>query len=83
MREYNEHPIYGIGVRGTGKEWFCKGLVFDAEDKVTEIKTLECSELPFATKKQAEDHGLKLCKSWIDEQRAGSESAAPPKTGAI
>lgn len=88
MHQYNEHPIYGIGVRGAGNEWFSKGLVFDAEDKVTEIKSLKCSELPFATKKKAEDHALKLCKLWIDEQRAGIESSdlpppAPQKTGAI
>jgi hypothetical protein len=74
MPQYNNHLIYGIGVRGPGKEWYCKGLIFDPEDKVTEIKTLESTELTFATKKKAEDHALKLCKSWIDKQRGGIES---------
>jgi len=74
MPQYNNHPIYGIGVRGSGKEWSCKGLIFDPDDKVTEIKSLELSELTFPTKKKAEDHALKLCKSWIDEHKAGIES---------
>jgi hypothetical protein len=87
MPQYHNHPIYGVGLRGPGKEWYCKGLIFDPENKVTEIKSLECAELTFATKKKAEDHALKLCKSWIDEQRDGIESSsltpsAPLKTDA-
>jgi hypothetical protein len=87
MNQYNSHLIYGIGVRGAGKEWYCRGLIFDPADKVTEIKRLECTELTFATKKTAELHALKLCKQWIDEQRGGSESSslapsAPLKAGA-
>jgi hypothetical protein len=74
MPEYNEYPIYGIGVPGPGKEWSCKGLIFDPGDKVTAIKSLEHAELTFASKKKAEEHALILCKSWIDEQRHGTES---------
>jgi hypothetical protein len=77
MHQYNNHPIYGIGVRGAGKEWHCRGLIFDPEDKVTEINRLECAELTFATKKKAEDHALKQCKKWIDEQRGAIESGSP------
>ena len=76
MPQYNDHPIYGIGVRGTGKEWYCKGLIFDPDDKVTGIKSLECAELTFATKKKAEEHALKLCKIWIDEQRGKIEASS-------
>ena len=76
MPQYNEYPIYGIGFRGPGKAWSCKGLVFDPEDKVTEIKSFEHGELTFASKKKAEDHALKLCKSWIDEQRRGIQSTS-------
>lgn len=88
MHQYNNHPIYGIGVRGAGKEWHCRGLIFDAEDKVTEIKRLECAELTFATKRKAEEHALKLCEKWLDEQKGGIESSsladpAPLKTGAL
>ena len=74
--QYNNHPIYGIGVRVAGKKWSCKGLIFDPDDKVTEIKSFELTELTFAAKKKAEDHALKLCKIWIDEQRGGIESSS-------
>jgi len=88
MNQYNKYPIYGIGVRGAGKEWHCRGLIFDPEDKVTEVKRLECTELTFATKKKAEQHALKLCKTWIDEHRGGIESSSltpstPLKAGAL
>ena len=79
MPQYNDYPIYGIGIRGPGKAWSCKGLVFDPEDKVTEIKSLERADLTFSNKKKAEDHGLKLCKTWIDEQSQGIESTSLTK----
>jgi hypothetical protein len=79
MPQYNNYPIYGIGIRGPGKAWSCKGLVFDPEDKVTEIKSLERADLTFSSKKKAEDHGLKLCKTWIDEQSQGIESTSLAK----
>ena len=77
MPQYNNYPIYGIGIRGPGKAWSCKGLVFDPEDKVTEIKRLDCADLAFATKKQAEQHGLDLCKKWLDDQFGRTESSSP------
>ena len=88
MHQYNNHPIYGIGIRGPEKKWYGRGLIFDAEDKVTELKRLECPELAFATKKKAEEHALKLCKSWIEEQRGRIDSSSRPdsvrlKTGAL
>ena len=88
MYQYKNHPIYGIGVRGAGKEWYCRGLMFDPEDKVTEIKRLECAESTFSTKRKAEEHALKLCKKWIDEQSGEIESksltaSAPLKAGAL
>jgi len=88
MHQYNNHPIYGIGTRGPDKKWYGRGLIFDAEDKVTELKRLECPELAFAKKKKAEEHALKLCKSWIEEQRGRIDSSSRPdsvplKTGAL
>lgn len=88
MHQYDNHPIYGVAVRGTGKEWHCRGVIFDPEDKVTEIKRLECDELTFARKRRAEEYALKLCKKWIDEQRGGIQSNSPPhsaprKAGAL
>ena len=72
MPQYKGHPIYGIGVRGSGEGWLCRGLVFDPDDKVTQIKTLEHAKLTFKTAIKAEAHALQLCKTWIDEQRAGN-----------
>ena len=74
MHQYNNHPIYSIAFRGAGKEWHCRGLIFNPEDKVTEIKRLECADLTFATKAKAEAHALKLCKTWIDERSGEIES---------
>lgn len=66
MAQYKKHPIYGIGVRYAGDGWHCRGLVFDPDDKVTEIKKLEPGELSFKTVAKAEAHALQLCKNWID-----------------
>jgi hypothetical protein len=71
MHQYKNHPVYGIAVPGPGKEWYCKGLIFEAEEKVKEIKRLECAQATFTTKKKAEEYALKLCITWIDEQRTG------------
>lgn len=87
MHQHKNHPIYGIGVRGAGKEWYCRGLIFDPDDKVTEINRIERADLTFTTKAKAEAHALKLCKTWIDEDSGEIESnrltsSAPLKAGA-
>lgn len=84
MSQYKNHPIYGIAVRGAGKEWHCRGLIFDQDDKVTQIMKLENAELTFKTVAKAEAHALQLCKTWIDEQgsdvdSSGPRVSAPPK----
>jgi len=83
MHQYNDHPIYGIGICGREKKWHCRGLIFDSEDKVTEIRRLECTELTFATKRKAEEHALKLCKQWIDEQGSGIDSSSPTQSAPL
>jgi len=77
MHQYKSHPIYGIAIAGLTKEWHGRGLIFDADDKVTEIKRLECAEPIFASKKLAEEHGLKQCKKWLDDQDDNTESSSP------
>ena len=77
MHRYNKHPIYGIGLTRPDNKWYGRGLIFDSEDQVTEIQRLERPEITFATKKKAEEHALKLCKTWIDEQKSASESTNP------
>jgi hypothetical protein len=86
MQRYNNHPIYGIGIRGLENKWNCRGLIFDSEDQVTEIQRLECPELTFVTKRKAEDYGLELCKKWINEQSIESSSrkdSPSAKAGAV
>jgi len=67
MSQYKNHPIYGLGIRGVGDDWYCRGLIFNADDKVTEIKKLEPAELIFESEETAKAHALQLCKTWIDE----------------
>jgi hypothetical protein len=43
-------------------------LIFEPEQKVAEIKRFECADLTFASKEEAEEHALQICKTWIDEQ---------------
>jgi len=75
MRPYKNHPIYGIAIPKPGKLWQPRGLVFDTDENSTiEIKRLECTDLTFATKKEAEEHALSLCRIWIDEQTSESKS---------
>ena len=72
MTRYKGYPIYGIAVPTIEHSWSSRGLVFDRDQNQTiEIQRIECSaELTFKRKQLAEDHGLKLCRSWIDEQPA-------------
>jgi hypothetical protein len=77
VQPYKQHPIYGIAVSEPGKRWRPKGLVFAQDLNCTlEIARLEPSDLTFTTKKKAEEHALKLCKSWIDANDAESASGA-------
>lgn len=76
MKPYKQHPIYGIAVSQPGRLWRPKGLVFATDLNWTlEIKSLEPANLTFTTKKQAEEHALKLCKAWIDAQESEINTA--------
>jgi len=70
MKQYKDHPIYGVAVPAPDKRWRSRGLVFDRDlTQTIAIKRLEGpTDSPFKSKQQAEEHGLKLCKEWIDEQ---------------
>jgi hypothetical protein len=83
MQRYNNHPIYGIGILRSEKKWNCRGLIFDPDDQVTEIKRLECADLTFATKRKAEEHALELCKNWINEQSGAQTRPVTPKAVAL
>jgi hypothetical protein len=79
MKRYKQHPIYGIAVSEPGKLWRPKGLVFATDLNCTlEIGRLEPAGLTFTSKKEAEEHALKLCKAWIDAQESESNTAKGP-----
>jgi len=75
MHRYKGHPIYGVAIPAPAKRWSSRGLVFDADlTRTVEIKRIESStDLTFKAKRQAEEHGLQLCKKWIDEQTLPQE----------
>ena len=75
MHQHKGHPIYGVAVPAPEKRWSPRGLVFDPDlTKTIEIKRIESPEdLTFKSKQQAEEHGLQLCKKWIDEQTSTHE----------
>jgi hypothetical protein len=70
MKQYKGYPIYGIAVRAPERGWCSRGLVFDRDlTQTIEIKRIETAvDLTFKAKQKAEEHGLKLCRDWIDEQ---------------
>ncbi|MGH7782464.1 MAG: hypothetical protein ACREO5_01270 [Candidatus Binatia bacterium] len=74
MKQYKGHPIYGIAVRQVRHGWCSRGLVFDQDQTQTiEIKRIQSpADLTFKAKQQAEEHGLKLCRDWIDEQHSAT-----------
>ncbi len=77
MQPYKNHPIYGIAVSEPGKLWRPKGLIFAADlNSTLEIKRLEPADLTFATKKEAEEHALELCRAWIDGQESEPKSGS-------
>ena len=74
MKQYKGYPIYGIAVPAPGRRWCSRGLVFDKDlTQTIEIKRIQsAAELLFEGKQQAEEHGLKLCRDWIDEQTSAA-----------
>ena len=74
MKQYKGYPIYGIAVRAAEHRWCSRGLVFDPDlTQTIEIKRIVSpTDLTFKAKQQAEEHGLKLCRDWIDEQTSGA-----------
>jgi hypothetical protein len=75
MHQYKGHPIYGVAVPAPEKRWSARGLVFDADlTRTVEIKRIESpADLTFKAKQKAEEHGLQLCRKWIDEQKLSQE----------
>jgi hypothetical protein len=74
MNRYKGHPIYGIAVPALEQGWCSRGLVFDRDlTQTIEIKRIDSpADLIFKARQQAEEHGLKLCRDWIDEQTSAA-----------
>ena len=74
MKQYKGHPIYGIAVPAPEHRWCSCGLVFDPDlTQTIEIKRIKSPmDLTFKAKRRAEEHGLKLCRDWIDEQTSAA-----------
>ena len=74
MKQYKGYPIYGIAVQAPERRWCSRGLVFDPDlTQTIEIKRIVTpTDLTFRAKKLAEEHGLKLCRDWIDEQTSAA-----------
>jgi hypothetical protein len=68
MKKYKGHPIYGVAVPAPDHSWCSCGLVFDTDlTQTIEIKRIQSAAgLIFKAKQEAEEHGLKLCRDWID-----------------
>jgi hypothetical protein len=74
MNHYKGHPIYGVAVPALEQGWSSRGLVFDRDlTQTIEIKRIESpADLIFRARRQAEEHGLKLCRDWINEQTSAA-----------
>jgi hypothetical protein len=70
MERYKGCLIDGsaVPIFGTGFDWDSKGLIFRA-GRVGSAVEIQCIQGPtFGSKEAAEEHGLKLCKEWIDKR---------------
>lgn len=66
MQQYKNHPISGFAIPGPGTLWRSAGLVFDRYRPARQIKRLECADIIYTSREEAEEHALTLCRAWID-----------------
>jgi hypothetical protein len=70
MERYKGFLIDGSAIPAfvTGFDWYSQGTIFRTSrrlDSIVEIKRIRGPT--FDSKEAAEEHGLKLCKDWIDK----------------
>ena len=77
MKNYKGHPVYGLAVPQSKKQWSSRGLVFDPDlNQTVALQRIDsATDLTFKTKEGAEEHGLVLCKEWIDGQIKNASTA--------
>jgi hypothetical protein len=70
LEHYKGFLIDGSAVPtfATGFEWYSRGIIL-RPGRLSPIIEVERIEGPiFHSKEEAEQHGLKLCKEWIDKR---------------
>ena len=71
MVEYKGYLIFGNALRvdlTSSDRWRSRGSVYtNAKEGSVLIKSLDGSVI-FESQRAAQDHGLELCKKWIDEK---------------
>jgi len=79
MERYKGFLIDGSAIPtfATEHDWCSQGTIFRASrrlDSIVEIKRIRGPV--FNSREAAEEHGLKLCKDWLDKQPRFSANAA-------
>jgi hypothetical protein len=69
MTRYKDYPIHANAEPTNTGAWCAVGIVYAPADvPTTELKRLHTGGvIIFPTEKEAEEHGLALCKAWIDD----------------
>jgi hypothetical protein len=69
MTRYKDYPIYATTEPTNAGGWCAVGIVYAPGDDATiELKRLHTADvIIFASQEEAKEHGLGLCKTWIDD----------------
>jgi hypothetical protein len=69
MTRYKDYPIYVTAEPTNTGTWWAVGIVYVPGDEGTmELKRIHTRDvIHFASQEEAEEHGLGLCKTWVDD----------------
>jgi hypothetical protein len=69
MRRYKDYPIYATAEPTKTGGWYAVGIVYaPGYQEGVELKRIHTGDvIHFATQQEAEEHGLELCKTWVDD----------------
>ena len=72
MEQYKGYWVSGSALMtyGYGNDWYARGgvCIVEASGHTIEIKRFEPSDV-FTSKEEAEAHGLKLARDWVDSRK--------------
>jgi hypothetical protein len=63
---YKNYLIFGEAIPDQNNTWSALGVILEVHS-ATELKRLKSAN-SFMGRSKAEEHGLELCKAWVDEQ---------------